>query len=99
MAAEEPRAERPIARSPARSPSRVFGTNLRRERLRQCKSTRGLAEIAGMHGSEISRLERGLRDPRLSTMLRVATALEVPLVKLLAIPTASAESTEIPSTR
>jgi HTH-type transcriptional regulator, competence development regulator len=42
-----------------------------------------LARIAGTHASEISRLERGLRDPRLSTIVRLARALEVPLGRLL----------------
>jgi len=41
------------------------------------------ARIAGTHASEISRLERGLRDPRLSTIVRLARALEVPIGALL----------------
>jgi len=61
----------------------VFGSNLARERQRQCKTMRGLAGEAGMYASEISRLERGLRDPRLSTMVRIARALDVPLTDLL----------------
>jgi len=44
---------------------------------------RELAKLAGMHGSEISRLERGERDPRLSTMVRIARALEIPAQDLL----------------
>jgi len=42
-----------------------------------------LAKIAGTHASEVSRLERGLRDPRLSTMVRLAAALDVPLGALV----------------
>jgi transcriptional regulator with XRE-family HTH domain len=42
-----------------------------------------LARIAGTHASEISRLERGLRDPRLSTIVRLARALDVPVCDLL----------------
>jgi transcriptional regulator with XRE-family HTH domain len=42
-----------------------------------------LARIAETHASEISRLERGLRDARLSTIVRVARTLDVPLCDLL----------------
>lgn len=65
------------------SPARVFGANLARERQRQAHTMRSLARRAGMHASEISRLERGQRDPRLWTMVRLAHALDVPLIDLL----------------
>jgi transcriptional regulator with XRE-family HTH domain len=42
-----------------------------------------LARIAGTHVSEVSRLERGLRDPRLSTIVRLARALDVPVAALV----------------
>ncbi len=56
---------------------------LARERKRQCKSMATLARIAEMHASQISLLERGLLDARLSTVVRLAQALEVPLCDLL----------------
>ena len=56
---------------------------LARERKRQCKSMATLARIAEMHASQISLLERGLLDIRLSTIVRLAQALEVPLCDLL----------------
>lgn len=62
---------------------RVFGANLAYERKRRALSMTALAELAGTHASEISRLERGQRDPRLSTMARLARALEIPLGDLL----------------
>jgi transcriptional regulator with XRE-family HTH domain len=65
------------------APKDVFGANVARERQRQCKSMNALARIAGTHASEISRLERGHRDPRLWTMFRLARALDVPLTDLL----------------
>ena len=65
------------------SPQAVFGTNLARERNRQCHTMRSLAEAADMHASEISRLEHAQRDPRLSTVARIARALDVPLGSLL----------------
>ncbi len=61
----------------------MFGRNLARERQRQCKSMRALARAANTYGSEISRLEHGERDPRLSTIVRLARALEVPLGALV----------------
>jgi transcriptional regulator with XRE-family HTH domain len=64
-------------------PHRAFGANLAYERKRRALSMTALADLAGTHASEISRLEKGQRDPRLSTMVRVARALEVPLVDLL----------------
>ena len=72
------------ARGPRSSPASVFGRALTFERERQAKSMNVLARIAGTHASEVSRLERGLRDPRLSTMVRLAVALEVPLGALVA---------------
>lgn len=70
---------KPAARGPRATPASAFGRALARERQRQCKSMAGLARLAGTHASEVSRLERGLRDPKLSTMVRLAGALEVPL--------------------
>jgi transcriptional regulator with XRE-family HTH domain len=65
------------------SPYTALGANLRYERTRRALSMRALAERGNMHASEISRLERGQRDPRLSTLIRVAWALEIPLADLL----------------
>jgi len=74
---------RPVARGPRATPASRFGANLAYERRRRCLSMSELARIAGTHASEISRLERGLRDPRLSTIVRLARALEVPASALL----------------
>lgn len=72
------------AHGPRSSPASVFGRALAAERQRQCKSMNLLAGIAGTYASEVSRVERGLRDPRLSTMVRLALALEIPLSVLVA---------------
>ena len=74
---------RPVARGPRATPASRFGANLAYERRRRCLSMSELAKIAGTHASEISRLERGLRDPGLSTIVRLACALEVPVGDLL----------------
>lgn len=75
--------KRPVAHGPQTSPASRFGANLAHERRRRCLSMSELARIAGTYASEISRLERGLRDPRLSTIVRLAHALEVPVAGLL----------------
>jgi transcriptional regulator with XRE-family HTH domain len=43
-----------------------------------------LAHFAGLHPTEVSRLERGLREPRLRTVMQVAAALKVPVQDLIA---------------
>jgi transcriptional regulator with XRE-family HTH domain len=43
-----------------------------------------LAHASGIHASEISRIERGAREPRLSTLVRLARALRVTPSDLLA---------------
>jgi transcriptional regulator with XRE-family HTH domain len=74
---------RPAAERAAAS---TFGENLMRERRRQGKSTRALAQLAGMHASEISRIENGLRDPKVSTVVRLARALSVRICELIEGP-------------
>lgn len=64
-------------------PQAIFGQNLRRERQRLGLSQEALGDVAGLHTTEISRLERGVRDPRLSTIVRVARALRVRPAELL----------------
>lgn len=63
----------------------VFGANLRRIRQRRRLSQEALAAKAqGLHRTEISLLERGEREPRLSTVVLLARALEVKVATLLA---------------
>ena len=54
-----------------------FAQNLRAHRVRAELSQERLGFRAGLHRTEISLLERGARDPRLSTVVRVARALGV----------------------
>lgn len=49
-------------------------------------SQRALAERAGMPYPMVARLELGQTDPRLSTLERLAEALEIPVVDLLTGP-------------
>lgn len=63
--------------------TRSFGENLRRHRLRAGLSQEVLGLRASLHPTEISRLERGAREPRLETLMQVARALDVTPAALL----------------
>jgi transcriptional regulator with XRE-family HTH domain len=60
-----------------------FGQNLRAARGRSDLSQEALAAASGLHPTEISRLERGVRDVRLSTIVRIARGLDTPPATLL----------------
>lgn len=47
-------------------------------------SQEALAHASGIHSSEISRIERATREPRLSTLVQLARALRVTPSELLA---------------
>jgi transcriptional regulator with XRE-family HTH domain len=60
-----------------------FSQNLRRTRLRRELSQEAVARLADMHRTEISVLERGKREPQLSTLVKLSAVLKVPLDDLL----------------
>lgn len=62
---------------------RQFADNLRSLRKRRGLSQEALGDVAGIHRTEVSLLERSGRDPRLSTLVRLARALGVPVSRLL----------------
>ena len=62
---------------------RRFGKTLRRVRREAGISMETLSTRAGLHRTEISYLENARREPRLTTILKVAHALEVPAGRLL----------------
>lgn len=62
---------------------RAFGEAVRLMRKRRGWSQEQLAEAAGLDRTYISGLERGTRNPALSTQERIAAALGVPLHDLL----------------
>jgi transcriptional regulator with XRE-family HTH domain len=59
------------------------GRTLRAKRQRSGLTQEQLAGAADMHPTEVSRLERGVRDPRLSTLVRLARALDIELADLV----------------
>jgi transcriptional regulator with XRE-family HTH domain len=65
-------------------PRERFAANLRSERKRAGLSQEALGHACDLHPTEISRLERAVRDPRLATIVRLARALEVAPAQLLA---------------
>jgi transcriptional regulator with XRE-family HTH domain len=54
-----------------------LGSNLRDARKRLGLTQEEVAARSGVHPTEVSRIEAGKRDPRASTLLRLARALEV----------------------
>lgn len=64
-----------------------FGGRLRALRQARSLTQETLAERAGLSIVTISQLERGATDPRLSTIERLAAALEVPPPELLVAAT------------
>lgn len=81
--AEGDLAQGAVARGPRGTRASRVGAMVAYERKRQCKSMEDLAKAGGMHASQISLLERGLRDPRLSTLDRIASALGIRLGELV----------------
>jgi len=60
-----------------------FAANLRRLRKEAGLSQEGLSDLTGLHPTEISRLERAVREPRLGTIVRLARGLDVRVEKLV----------------
>ena len=60
-----------------------LGANVREHRRRRGLTQDGLARASRLHRTEISLLERGGREARLSTIVRIARALDVPAAALL----------------
>ena len=66
------------------TPEEQFAVNLRKHREAARLSQEQLAEKTGLHPTEISRLERAVREPRLGTIARLANGLGVGAEQLVA---------------
>ena len=64
--------------------SNAFSRVVKKHRERKGLSRAGLAEKAGLHQTYVGLLEREERSPNLDTAKAIATALGVPLAKLVA---------------
>lgn len=58
-------------------PRERFATNLREARLTASLSQEELGRRCGLHRTELSLLERGGREPRLGTLIKLSSALGV----------------------
>ena len=59
-----------------------IGAQIRARREAQGRSLRSLAADVGISNAYLSRIERGERTPSLPTVVKIASALEVPPVDL-----------------
>ncbi len=64
-------------------PHERFARNLVAERRRAGLSQEALGFLDGLHRTEVSLLERGGREPRLSTIVRLARGLKIKPADLL----------------
>lgn len=69
----------------------AFGQRLREVRRERGMSHEDLARRTDLHTTAISRFERGLREPRLKSILRLAEGLDVHPGRLLEEPGIGAE--------
>jgi len=58
-------------------PVEQFAANVRARRHAAGLSQQALSNLTGLHPTEISRIERAVREPRLSTIVRLAKALGI----------------------
>lgn len=61
----------------------VFAENLRRARERAGLTQEKLAWAAGLHQTEVGRIEAGRRNPGLETIIKLAHGLGIPAAELL----------------
>ncbi len=66
------------------TPEERFAANLRRLRKAAGLSQEQLSSRTGLHPTEISRLERAVREPRLGTIVRLSRGLGVEVERLVA---------------
>ncbi|MFL5897380.1 MAG: helix-turn-helix domain-containing protein [Solirubrobacterales bacterium] len=63
--------------------AKQLGRNLWLARRRVGLSQEKLAKLCGLHRTEIGLLEQGRRIPRIDTLIKIASSLEVDLKELL----------------
>jgi transcriptional regulator with XRE-family HTH domain len=72
-----------VTRHNQNDPRIAFGKAVRKLRLAKGISQEKLAELADIHRTYIGDVERGTRNIGLVNMTRIATALDVPLSRLV----------------
>lgn len=68
---------------PEPTPREVFARNVTAAREKAGLTQEALGWAAGLHQTEIARIEKGTRNPGLETIVKVATGLGVPPADLL----------------
>jgi transcriptional regulator with XRE-family HTH domain len=63
-----------------------LGRNLRAARERLGLTQEQVSERSGVQAGEVSRIERGMRDPKVSTLEKLAAAVELEPADLLRRP-------------
>jgi transcriptional regulator with XRE-family HTH domain len=66
-----------------REVGRKLGRNLWMARRRAGYSQEALGELCGLHRTEVGMVENGQRLPRVDTLMKLATALEIGVEKLV----------------
>lgn len=66
-----------------RDPLPIFAANLKRERTARGLTQERLAEEAGLHMTDVARIERAERDPGVRTIAKLARGLGVDSAELL----------------
>jgi transcriptional regulator with XRE-family HTH domain len=61
----------------------ALGSGIRAERLRQNMTLARLAERTGLSASALSQIERGVTDPSIGSLRRIASGLQVPFFQFL----------------
>jgi transcriptional regulator with XRE-family HTH domain len=62
----------------------AFAANLRAARDRRGLTQEQLSHVSGVTSGEVSKMERGAREPKITTLVKLADALDVPPADLLA---------------
>lgn len=68
---------------PASHHRKVFADNVRAARETAEMTQEQLAWAAGLHQTEIARIEKGTRNPGLDTIVKVARGLDLPAEQLM----------------
>jgi transcriptional regulator with XRE-family HTH domain len=70
---------------PDPDPLPIFAANLRTLRQRRGVSQEELGHLTGLHFSDVSRIERGVREPGVRIIYRLAKGLGVPPADLVPV--------------
>jgi transcriptional regulator with XRE-family HTH domain len=61
----------------------ILARNVAATRAKRKLTQVQVSKRSGIHNTEVSRIERGLRDPKLTTIIRLARAMDVKPARLL----------------